>query len=404
MNLQTGKLYWPTTLLNAPSYDSLQEDIKCDVLIIGGGSSGAMCAHYLSDTNLDIVVIDKRKVGFGSTSSNTALIQYIGEKTFTQLANSFGEEKASRHLQLSKNGMMEIEEVSKTLPIHPDFVQRDSLYYASDPEDVPKLQQEYTLLKKYGFEVDFLTKGEISKLYPFNKEAAIYFKNDGEINPYKFTAGLMQKVQNKGVRIYEETEVKGRDIEKDSITFFTTKGNSIKASKVIIAAGYECLDFKKDKNAVIVSAYTVVTNPVKDFSAWHNRTLIWETARPYIYMRTTADNRIIIGGLDENIEYAKQRDAKLMSKKDKLIEEFNKLFPDMKVYPEFYLSGYYGGTHDGLPMIGIYDDIPHCYFLMGYGDNGMVYNMVLAKILRDVITKGSNADLDNIYIQTRSKL
>nr|WP_279381066.1 FAD-dependent oxidoreductase [Alkaliphilus hydrothermalis] len=392
-------MYWPTTLLNPPTYRSLQEDIECDVLIVGGGSSGAMCAQYLKDTGLEIVVVEKDKVGSGSTSSNTALIQYTGEKSFTQLINSFGEEKATRHLKLCKYAMKEIEELSNTLRINPNFNTRDSLYYASYKEDVSKLEKEYALLKKHGFDVELLSKEDISKRYPFQKESAIYFNNDGELNPLKFTTGLMQQLENSGVRIYENTEVKGRDIQEDSITFYTTKGNSIKASKVIIAAGYEGLDFKKHKNAVITSSYAVVTNPIKDFSPWYNRTLIWETARPYIYMRTTEDNRVIIGGLDENTTYADQRDSKLMAKKDRLIEEFHKLFPTIEAYPEFYVSAYYGGTHDGMPMIGIYDELPHCYVVMGYGDNGLVYNMVLAKILGEVITKGSNPDLE-LYLQS----
>ncbi|WP_207707743.1 NAD(P)/FAD-dependent oxidoreductase, partial [Alkaliphilus serpentinus] len=385
---------------NTPVYESLKENIECDVLIVGGGSSGAQCAHYLSEAGLDVVIVDKRKVGQGSTYCNTALIQYLGEKTFTQLSNSFGEENAAHHLKLCEEGMNEIEKVCYSLDIQPDFQRRDSLYYASYQEDVEKLEKEYSLLKKHGFQVEFFTEEEISKHYPFSKHAAIYFRNDAELNPYKFTIGLLEKVKSKGVRIYEETEVKGRGIEKDGVVMFTTNGYSIKAQHVIVAAGYECLDFKKDKNAVIVSSYAVVTTPIDDFSSWYKRSLIWETARPYIYMRTTADNRVIIGGLDENTKYPQQRDSMLTSKKDKIIDEFNKLFPDISVEPEFYLSAFYGGTHDGLPMIGIYKELPHFYLLMGYGDNGTVYNMVLAKILRDVITKGTHPDL-KLYLQTR---
>lgn len=63
MNLQSGKLYWPSTFLNAPSYPVLQENIKCDVLIIGGGSSGAQCAYFLTESGLDVTAVDKRKIG-----------------------------------------------------------------------------------------------------------------------------------------------------------------------------------------------------------------------------------------------------------------------------------------------------------------------------------------------------
>jgi glycine/D-amino acid oxidase-like deaminating enzyme len=403
MNLQSGKLYWRTTINNPRIYAPLEGNIECDVLIIGGGSSGAQCAYYLWDKGLDVVLIDKHKVGHGSTSSNTALIQYSGDKMFYQLINSFGENTAADHLKLCATAIDEIESVCKSLDISPDFTRRDSLYYASYQEDVVTLQKEYDYLKKHGFDVDFLTSKEIGQLYPFTKPAAIYSRNDGELNPYKFTVGLIEKAHTKGIRVFEETQVHGKRIEKDYTLFHTKNNSTIKARHVVIAAGYECQEFKQDKNVTFVSSYAVVTNPVDDFSSWYKRTLIWETARPYVYMRTTADHRIIIGGLDENTTNPEKRDSMLPHKKQQLIQEFNKLFPNIHVQPEFYLGAFYGGTHDGMPTLGIYDDFPNWYFLMGYGDNGMVYSMILAKIIADQITTESNADL-NIYLQNRPLL
>ena len=403
MNLQSGKLYWNTTLNKAPTYAPLQNDIQCDVLIIGGGSSGAQCAYYLWDKGLDVVLIDKSKIGYGSTSANTALIQYAGDKMFFELINSFGEDTSTRHLKLCSQAIDEIEKASASLDICPEFTRRDSLYYASSEEDVAKLQKEYTYLQKHGFKVDFFTEEKVGKLYPFTKPAALYYKDDAELNPYKFTSGLIKKASHKGVRVFEETQVQGKKIEKDYTLFHTKIGNTIKARYTIVAAGYECQEFKDDKNVVFVSSYAVVTNPVEDLSPWYKRALIWETVRPYIYMRTTADNRIIIGGLDENTTNPQKRDGMLTHKKDLLIQEFNKLFPNIHVHPEFYLTAFYGGTHDGMPLIGIYDEFPNWYFLMGYGDNGTVYSMVLAKIIAQLITTGSDPHLP-IYLQTRPML
>lgn len=90
MDLQAGKLYWNTTFPNPPSYPCLEKDIICDVLIIGAGSSGAQSAYYLCDSNLNVVVVDKRKVGHGSNLTNTALIQYLGDKMFLNLLIHLG--------------------------------------------------------------------------------------------------------------------------------------------------------------------------------------------------------------------------------------------------------------------------------------------------------------------------
>ena len=95
----------------------------------------------------------------------------------------------------------------------------------------------------------------------------------------------------------------------------TKTKHSISANFVIFAAGYEGMDIRKEKQASFVSTYTVTTTPVDDFSTWYNRTLLWETARPYLYMRTTAYNPIIIGGLDDNITNPNDRDSKPMHKR-----------------------------------------------------------------------------------------
>lgn len=400
MDLQSGKLYWPTTVVNPPSYPKLEEDLSCDVLIIGAGSSGAQCANILCDQGLSVVVVDKRKAGEGSTSSNTALIQYAGEKSFVSLSHSFGEEAAARHLKLCEQSINDIERVSRQLPIDPDFIRRDSLYYASCKEDVPELNEEYALLRKHGFNVDRWDARQIADRYPFQKEAALYYHDDAEMNPLKFVYGLLERVKSRGGSVYENTEITGKRFEQDYALFFTKERREIRAKHIIIAAGYEDSDFKVEKNATLASSYAVITEPIADFASWHKRTLIWETARPYVYMRTTPDNRVIIGGMDKDTSYSGTRDSKILASKDKLLQAFNALFPDIQAVPEYYLGAFYGGTHDGLPIIGQYETYPHCYVIMAYGDNGTVYNGVLAKVVSDMILTGSSPDL-KIYLQSR---
>ncbi|SFA42800.1 FAD dependent oxidoreductase [Anoxybacillus pushchinoensis] len=138
--MQTGKLYWPTTFPDAPSHPPLDEDIQCDVLIVGAGGSGTLCAYYLCETGLDVVVVDKRKAGYGSTMTNPPLIQCLGDKMFFELVNSFGETYAARHLTLCRQAVDELERAANQLHIDVQFQRRDSLYYASVAEDVAKLE------------------------------------------------------------------------------------------------------------------------------------------------------------------------------------------------------------------------------------------------------------------------
>ncbi|MEH7226508.1 FAD-dependent oxidoreductase [Bacillus sp. JJ1566] len=405
MNLQSGTYYWPVTFHDAPSYPALGEDLSCDVLIIGGGSSGAQCAYYLADTNLDVVVIEKSKVGSGSTSTNTALIQYSGEKMFTDLINTFGENYIKRHLHLLKEAINDIEASSKIFSIDCEFNRRDTLYSASCAEDVESLKKEYEFLKQNNCELSFLTMEDIEARYPFSRDAAIYSYNDAEINPFRFTHALLDYSTKKGIRVYEHTEMNGHHYDKEVRKMIVSTKNecSIQARYVIFAAGYEGIEIKKEKKASFVSTYTITTNPVEDLSEWYNRTLIWETARPYLYLRTTRDNRIIIGGLDDTTTYPEDRDSKLIHKKNKLIEEFNKMFPNIRVQPEYYLTAFYGGILDGIPIIGKYEEYPNSYFLFAFGDNGTVYSQLLSKLIVEEIVEGNSPDIA-LYLQERPLL
>lgn len=405
MNLMSGTYYWPATFPSPPSYPRLEGNLECDVLIVGGGSSASQCAYYLADSGLKVAVIEKGRIGSGSTSSNTALIQYSGEKMFTNLVNSFGIEFISRHLQLLQDAINEIEAASNATGIDCEFSRRDSLYSASCSEDVEALKKEYEFLKQQGLKVDFLKKEEIEEKYPFSRDAAIYSYGDGEMNPFKFTHALMDHAVSKGIQVFENTEMNGHhyDPHTKRMVISTKAGYTISAGRVIFAAGYEGIDIKKEKLVSFVSTYNVTSKPVDDLSSWYNRTLLWETARPYLYLRTTADNRIIIGGLDDNTNYPEDRDSKLIHKRDKLVDEFHKMFPSIKIEPEYSLTAFYGGTADGLPIIGIYDEYPNSYFLLAFGDNGTVYSQMLAKIIAEDIVHGKSPDLE-LYLQDRPRV
>ncbi len=407
MNIQSGTYYWPDTFPDPPAYPALHENIACDVLIVGGGSSGAQCAYYLADQPLKVVVVEKGKIGSGSTSTNTALIQYSGEKMFTNLIHSFGEGYTRRHLDLLHRAIDEIEAAASRTRLDFEFCRRDTLYCASCTEDVAPLHEEYELLRRLGCDLEFWSQEQIEAHYPFSREAAIYSRKDAELNPFKFTHALLDYAAEHGVRIYEHTEVNGHYYEDGHrLVVMTTKdGFTITARQVIFAAGYEGIEIQKDKQVSFVSTYTVTTSPITDLSSWYHRTLIWETARPYIYMRTTADNRIIIGGLDENTDYPEVRDRKLVHKADKLMEELTKRFPDLgqDVRAEYALASFYGGTADGMPIIGRYEKYPNCYFLFAFGDNGTVYSQALSRLIAKEVAGAHDPDLQ-LYLAERPLL
>ncbi|MCS7462003.1 FAD-binding oxidoreductase [Paenibacillus doosanensis] len=394
MDFSTGKLLWPDTLSPSPRYPALEEDIACDVLIIGGGVAGALCSYYLNKSDVRAVLVDKRTVCSGSSSANTGMLQYANDKSLTSCIHTFGEKDGARFYRLCRQAVGELGRISSELDANPEFRKRSSLYVATEDKDVDALKKEYELLKAYGYPVQYWEPETIARHFSFAKPGAIFSEGDADFNPYRFVVYLIRSLHRQGLRVYEHTEVASHVAERDRVIFRTKNGRTITARHAVIATGYEAQKLKKNHNAVAESTYAIATQRLRAFPGWHEQCLIWETARPFLYIRTTMDNRIVVGGLDDAARSAEQRDSRLPGKRDALLAEAVKLFPALEgLRAEYFWSAAFCSTHDGLPLIGPQEEFPHCYFALGYGGNGTVYCTIAAQIISSLITNGSHPDM-----------
>ncbi|MEY8348344.1 FAD-dependent oxidoreductase [Bacillus cereus] len=391
MKLTIGKLYWNEEA-SMPCYPLLESDMICDVLIVGSGETGAHIAYFLTLLGMKVILIDKRKIANGSTLANTGILQVAHDKSLTSMIHSFGKEKGVRAYQLCYEALKTLEQVVPKLDIDPYFIPRSSLYYASQNEDVSFLQEEYHTLQHYGFSVEYFTASDIKKRYSFTKPAALYTHGDAEVNPYMLAHGLIHKANQLGASIFENTEVVHiKPIQKDLVSY-TKTGKKIVAKTVIMATGYEDIFGKKEANTTVETSYAIVTNEQEHFNGWHERSLIWETARPYLYFRTYK-NRMIVGGLDESMQLQKLGDTKLLHKRALLTKIIQEMFPNLSnIRAEYYWAAAFGGSHDGLPICKEDSKISNLYYALPYGGNGTVYGMVFAKLFQQLFTNKENGD------------
>jgi glycine/D-amino acid oxidase-like deaminating enzyme len=103
--------------------------------------------------------------------------------------------------------------------------------------------------------------------------------------------------------------------------------------------------------------------------------------RPYFYLRTTPDNRVMMGGEDVPFQNETARDRLLNKKAKLLLRKFKELFPHIEVQADFCWCGTFGETPDGLPYIGTYPGIDNVYFALGYGGNGTTFSIIGAQLI-----------------------
>mgnify|MGYP003579318194 FL=1 len=131
-----------------------------------------------------------------------------------------------------------------------------------------------------------------------------------------------------------------------------------------------------DKIVQLKSTYAMVSEKQDLHPEVYEKTLFWNTDSPYLYMRTTADGRFLVGGEDENFKNAIRRDLLLSRKKERLEKTLKKYLPGSSFVEDFCWAGTFGETKDGLPYIGMHPKYPKSHFLLGFGGNGITFSVM----------------------------
>jgi glycine/D-amino acid oxidase-like deaminating enzyme len=141
------------------------------------------------------------------------------------------------------------------------------------------------------------------------------------------------------------------------------------------------------------STFALATEPTTAADQLPERCLLWETARPYFYLRTTPDGRLIAGGEDTNFSNDHRSDRLLARKTRRLEKRLRSLFPDYELETACAWAGTFGESPDGLPIIGSPPEMPYAYFALGYGGNGITFSVLVARIITDLFRGQSNRDV-----------
>lgn len=392
MNLKSG---YPFSLIKhglVANYQKLEKNISTDVVIMGGGISGALAAHYLIQKNISCIIVDGRSIGLGSTCASTSLLQYEIDTPLHKLSAMVGEKNAARSYWLCKEAIDKLMVLADKIGFT-DIQTKKSLYYAAAKKDVPDLKKEFLARKKQGFKVQFFEEDAVFEKSGIHAPAAILSADAGQTNAYMFTHHLHKYNQKKGLEVYDRTTIAAIHHKKNGIELTTADGYSIKAKKLIYATGYEAVQYIDKPIVKLSSTYAVISENISTARPfWKNDMLLWNTADPYLYIRTTSDNRIIVGGRDEDFYSPGKRDALLAKKTIQLTNDFKKKFPQINFIPEFSWTGTFGSTKDGLPYIGNYKKLRHGYFALGFGGNGITFSLIAAEIITDKVRGIVNRD------------
>jgi glycine/D-amino acid oxidase-like deaminating enzyme len=392
MDLRTGHPFWMVKNGLLATYPAIAQDETCDVAIVGAGITGALTAEALGRAGLSCVVLDARDAGSGSTVASTALLQYEIDTELHELAKRIGQENAVRAYKLGLEAIDEIERLVEGLPGRCEFERKDSFYFASKPRHAKQIDAEYEIRKANGFDVERWQDSRIAAEFPFTAPCGILSRGDAVVDALQLTHGLLQRALGHGVRIYDRTKMVSFSNVDRAFLLKTDRGPTVQAKRIVFATGYESHEYLKRKRGSLHSTFAAISEPMATLPRWPGHCLLWETARPYFYLRTTADQRILMGGEDTKWASDHRSERRIAGMTDRLVKRFEALMPGHPFEVAYNWAGTFGESDDGLAYIGEPPDQPGLLFAMGFGGNGITFSVLASRILQDLCMGRHNPD------------
>ncbi len=403
MDLKSGYPFWAVKNGLMHAFPAISADQRCDVLVIGAGITGALITDELARHGHDVVVLEQRDVGWGSSAASTALLQYEIDTHMVDLAKKYGDADALLAYQTCAQAIDQLAELAASVR-DVDFARMDSLYFASRTRDETSLREEFALRAAHGFDVELLEPLELRERYGIAAPVAILSSQAARIDPYRMTYRLLARAQKLGASIYDRSALYDLKTTARGVVGKTQTGIRINAKHVVFAAGYASQQWLPDQVARNRSSYAVISDPIdKPALGPLKNTMVWESARPYVYLRSTGDGRLLIGGEDDDLDIPARRDALVEKKSKILLKRIHELFPDLPLVPAFSWGGTFAETDDGLPFFGAHPAWgPRAIFAMAYGGNGITYSMLGAGLIRALVER-KHHPLAELYSFARLK-
>ena len=343
-----------------PEFKSLSGEIKTDVLVIGGGLCGILCAYFLNKANIDYVLVEGNKVASGITKNTTAKITVQHGLIYDKLINNKGYENAKMYLEANLDALAEYEKLCNE--VNCDFEKKD--FYTYSLTDRNQIEAEVKAANSLGITAEFTDKLEI----PVNAKGAIRLSDQAQINPLKFISEIA-----KDLNIYENTFI--RDITPHTAV---ADNGKITAKKIIVATHFP---FINKHGSYFLKLYQHRSYVSALEGAPQIQGMYADEDKNGMSFRTY-NNLLLIGG-------GGHRTGKQGGNWEEIKNFTLKHYPEAKIKYQWATQDCM--SLDSIPYIGLYSKrTPDLYVASGFNKWGFTSSMAAAKILCDMVQDKNN--------------
>ena len=182
------------------NYQTLNQDIGCDVLIVGGGICGLTSAYYLRDQIRNIVLIEADTLAYGASGRSTGKITSQHGCIYSKLIKKHGKEKARAYYDANEEAIASIRAIVEEHELDCGLCEKDSVVYCMSVDKTKEITDEMNALDELKIPYEIIREGELA-----NVRLVIRFKHQAAFDPYRYCKGLAKVLKDSGVHIYEHS-------------------------------------------------------------------------------------------------------------------------------------------------------------------------------------------------------
>jgi glycine/D-amino acid oxidase-like deaminating enzyme len=393
-------LWWDTLPDPVEARPGLRGHIEADVAIVGGGYTGLWTARELleRDPSLRVVVVEKSVCGFGASGRNGGWASGLFPVSASTLIDRFGHD-AYVHLRTTLwNAVGELGAAAASDGIDAHFHHGGTLTFARSEVQRARLHDEVDSARALGVREDdlvWLDADELTERAVVSSAlGATFAPHCARIHPARLVRGLVDAVERRGARIYEETTVtritEGSATRRARIDAIT---GSVTADVVVLATeGFTPTIPGHRRDVAPVYSLMIATEPLSEpfweRAGFAGRETFADDRHLVIYGQRTADDRLAFGGRGAPYHFASTVEERFdeSPRVFELLEAtLRELFDDLDGAVTHRWGGPLGMPRDLTPFVRFN---PHRGLAQagGYTGDGVVLTRVAATALADLIT------------------
>ena len=279
------------------NYPRLNEDVSCDLLVIGSGIAGLSSAYEAARFGAKVVVIDRGEITGGMTARTTAHLASELDDYYSELIRAVGEDQARLYRESQEAAINRVEAICRDENIDADFERLPGYLVAARSEDGKQLEDEYEACRSLGLDVEWSDSAPIP--LPEGTKA-LRFPDQARFHPLKYCAGLARAIERHGGRLFSKTAYVSHDESEGGLTIKTEEGRTIQTGAALFATNSPVNDLVKVHTKQVpmrtyAMAGKVAAGSVED-------ALVWDTLDAYHYVRLQpagdGQDWLIVGGED----------------------------------------------------------------------------------------------------------